>query len=180
MFPKLCRWVYKNRGRLMVPFVAFAFLCTYGEIEEDAVVFGASGLLFAMGLALRVWAQVHIRRRLGREVSLTTSGPYAFTRNPLYIGNTIILVALTIMSELLWFAPVMLLWCALVYNLAVRYEESHLRQRFGAAYEEYMRTVPRWVPHFGLQSGERLSRLIWVEAPCLLLLLPPLVKEILN
>lgn len=74
------------------------------------------------------------------------SGLYRFVRNPMYVS-----VGMTLLGEaLLYRAPIVLLMVAVLWPLfhgfVTRYEEPHLRQLFGAEYEDYLRRVPRWLP----------------------------------
>jgi len=82
MQKKIVRLIYKNRGLLMVPPVVFMVLCTWKEIENDALVFGLGGIVFGMGLCLRIWSQMHLHHRLKVHKILTTTGPYVYIRNP--------------------------------------------------------------------------------------------------
>jgi protein-S-isoprenylcysteine O-methyltransferase Ste14 len=99
----------------------------------------ATGLpLSVLGLALRGWAAGHLEKNL----ALAESGPYAYVRNPLYIGTLAVAAGLVIASRR-WelgvlFAAVFLL----IYLPVVELEEQHLRALF-PAYAEYARRVPR-------------------------------------
>lgn len=179
------RWVYHARGTLVAPPLAFAALFFRLETENDWLVWPVGTLAVGLGVALRIWAQAHIRFRLKGHRHLTTSGPYATVRNPLYIANTLICVGATIVSELLWVVPVTLAWCAVVYSLVVRQEEARLAKKYGEAYHRYVSAVPRWVPRTlpvqGLgQAREHLRAALLVEAPCLLILLPYVGKELVS
>lgn len=180
------RWIFKNRGLVMAPPLIFAALCTWAETENALVVFGLGGSVFFAGLLLRIWSQMHLHYRLKVHKVLTTTGPYAFVRNPIYIGNTIMLVGAMIMSELLWLAPVMLVYCAAGYSMVVRFEESHLLEKYGAPYAEYLAKVPRWFPDFAgaartiIDARRFLGPSLLAEAPSLLLLLPFIIKELLT
>ncbi len=77
---------------------------------------------------------------------LVVTGPYRYVRNPIYVG-----VALIFMGHFLWFGY----WALLMYTalaligahiFVVLYEEPTLKRRFGASYENYLRSVPRWIP----------------------------------
>ena len=77
---------------------------------------------------------------------LVVTGLYNHIRNPMYVGIAVILVA-----HFLWFG----FWSLLIYFVVVViafhsfvtfYEEPNLRKRFGSAYEEYLKRVPRWIP----------------------------------
>jgi protein-S-isoprenylcysteine O-methyltransferase Ste14 len=110
----------------------------------------AVGLL---GAALQVWC-VTLFQRVGRGTPspllppsrLVTAGPYRRVRNPMNLGEVMLLIALAG-----WFASPSLLAYALLAWLAmhvfiVRWEEPRLRARFGEAYEAYRRSVGRWLP----------------------------------
>ena len=176
--------IYKRRGLLMIPPCLFILFVFYRETESAALVWPAGLALFCAGVGIRIWAQMHLHYRLRERKILTTTGPYVFVRNPIYIGNTLMLLGVTVLSELLWFLPVMLLWCTVVYHFVVRREETHLADKYGEPYREFMRSVPRWVPRLG--GGETsvygvsrfAARSILVELPCFLLILPFVVKEV--
>jgi protein-S-isoprenylcysteine O-methyltransferase Ste14 len=78
--------------------------------------------------------------------NLVVTGPYRFVRNPMYVAVTTMLI-----GEAVFFGSGVLLvyagLCFAGFNLFVRfYEEPALRRKFGQAYEEHCRTVPRWIP----------------------------------
>lgn len=133
-----------------------------------------------------MWAQTHLHYRLKVRKKLTTTGPYAVVRNPIYIANTTILLGLTAMSELLWFLPVMLLWSLSVYSLVVHREEEHLLEKYGLRYAKYLRTVPRWFPRRPRRPSRRtearrfLAPSIVAELHCFLLVLPLIGKELIS
>ena len=85
------------------------------------------------GEAIRVWAAGHLEK--GREV--TSSGPYAFTRHPLYLGSTLIGAGLAMASASLAVAALVVAYLAVTLTAAIRTEEAHLTEKFGAAYPAY-------------------------------------------
>jgi protein-S-isoprenylcysteine O-methyltransferase Ste14 len=94
----------------------------------------AAGAIVALaGEAVRVWAAGHLEK--GREV--TTTGPYRVTRHPLYLGSTVIGAGVAIASANAIVAALVLGYLAVTLTAAIRTEESHLTQKFGAAYPEY-------------------------------------------
>jgi len=118
-------------------------------------------------------------------MNLTVTGPYALVRNPIYIANTLICIALTLASEVLWLLPVTILTCAIVYTLAVRHEEGKLVEQYGDAYVGYQRRVSRWVPRWpnGLKprwTRDYLRASLAGEAHNLLFIIPLLLKELLS
>lgn len=80
---------YRHRGWLVLPPLLLALFIHDFELEKHALVWGSGLTLFVAGVALRLWAQQHVHYRLAAETVCTRSGPYALTRNPIYIGNTL-------------------------------------------------------------------------------------------
>ena len=179
------RFIYKTRGLLMAPPLVFVVLSTWGEVENHWLIFGGGGTVFLLGLLLRIWSQMHLRYRLKAKKTLMQTGPYQVIRNPIYIGNMLLMAGVCVLAELLWFAPIMLLYAAGVYSLAVRHEEARLRQKYPADYEVYCREVPRWLPrprvfHFRRTRAVGAMTVLSLRAEIhnLLFLLPIAIKEI--
>jgi protein-S-isoprenylcysteine O-methyltransferase Ste14 len=94
----------------------------------------AAGALVALvGEALRIWAAGHLEK--GREV--TASGPYRFSRHPLYLGSTVIGIGFAIAAASVGAGIVVLVYLAVTLTAAMHGEEAHLTEKFGAAYPEY-------------------------------------------
>jgi protein-S-isoprenylcysteine O-methyltransferase Ste14 len=94
----------------------------------------AAGAAVAVaGEAVRLWAAGHLEK--GREV--TASGPYAFTRHPLYAGSTLIGVGLAIASASVAVSVLVSAYLAITLTAAVRTEEAHLTEKFGPEYPAY-------------------------------------------
>ena len=91
------------------------------------------GLIALAGEGVRVWAAGHLEK--GREV--TTSGPYAFTRHPLYVGSSVIGVGLAIASASAIVTVLVLAYLSITLTAAIRTEEQHLTEKFGEAYPDY-------------------------------------------
>jgi protein-S-isoprenylcysteine O-methyltransferase Ste14 len=108
-------------------------------------------------MALRVWAAGHLGRAgRAREVgapALVTSGPYRFVRNPLYLGNfLLVLGSLVALGSRWWIDLAVLLLFSVEYSLIVRAEEKELSERFGKTYLDYQQRVPAIVPRRPLPS----------------------------
>ena len=103
-------------------------------------------ILCCAGAALRAWARWHNTYARGRKKQLATTGPYAFVRNPLYIGNLLILAGVGVAAQLAWLLPLAIGWAFLVYVSACRHEERRMLLKYGASYEAYRRNVPGWFP----------------------------------
>jgi protein-S-isoprenylcysteine O-methyltransferase Ste14 len=174
--------VYAWRGPVAALPVIFSVFCFVGECENDLVIWPLGVLLFVMGWALRMWAQKHLGYRLNIKRTVTTSGPSALVRNPIYIANTLVILGAVVMSEVLWLIPVALLWCALVYSLVVQFEEQLLASKYGEEYLDYLRAAPRWWPRLGGPFGHAhfqssCSQIVLAEVYVVLIMAAPLVKE---
>jgi hypothetical protein len=117
---------------------------------------------------------------------LAVTGPYALVRNPLYLGNTLVLTGAGVASELAWFLPVVVSWALAVYGVTALHEERRLTVRFGGAYLAYRARVPPWLPRSvlpsspasGSASSEASGVFALQAAYAVLALLPFVVKEI--
>ena len=179
------RWIYRHRGLMAAPPLIYALMSFHWETELDWLIWPLGGLLVLAGVALRVWAQAHIRFRLKLRRHLATTGPYAIVRNPLYIANTLICVGCTIASELLWLVSITILWCAAVYSLVVRQEEGRLLRKYGHAYRQYASAVPRWVPRRLAAgsvggAGKFVRAALFVETHTALAIVPYILKEVVS
>ena len=102
----------------------------------------------AVGEAIRFWAAGHLLK----TEELVTSGPYRFTRNPLYLGRLLIFIGLSIMARLPYGANwlVLVLGCAVFFGYYLRRKErvepDRLREKHGEAFERYYRAVPALFP----------------------------------
>ncbi|MGH7856994.1 MAG: methyltransferase family protein, partial [Candidatus Binatia bacterium] len=120
---------------------------------------GAGAILAGVTLYARcAWAFTAVGRGTPAPFDpprrLVTSGPYAWTRNPIYVA-----VPLILFGEALWFGSGALLAYGVILLLGfhlrvVYYEEPKLRRSFGAAFDEYCAAVPRWIPR-RRRKGER-------------------------
>lgn len=100
------------------------------------------GVVSILGLVIRAWASGHIRK----NDSLATSGPYAYTRNPLYLGSFLLGLGFTIGSG--WW-PLGIVFAALflgIYFPVMRVESATLAKIFGADYQKYADEVPLFFP----------------------------------
>lgn len=77
---------------------------------------------------------------------LVTSGPYRFVRNPMYVGGVLVLVGQAILFGSTALVLYAFAWWFAAHLFIVLYEEPHLRDVFGAEYESYRSSVPRWIP----------------------------------
>lgn len=111
--------------------------------------------LLAAGLLFRGAASGHLRK----NEQLATTGPYAYTRNPLYLGSLIMAVGFTVAARSLWIGLVMIAMFIVIYVPVIRAEESYLAQQF-PEFAEYARRVPRLMPRLR-QSSRTLRSFNW-------------------
>ena len=172
---------YKHRALLILPPLLLALLWPQTRTEYDWIYLVSAGTLFVLGLLLRIWAQQHLHLRIKIAVTLTTSGPYAIVRNPIYIANTLICVGVTALAGNIWLMLITLVWCMLLYPQVVREEEEHTKQ-YGVDRDNYYKAVSRWLPRYrGTPldlTNEHLLPSIWAEAHNFLFPLPYLAKRI--
>ncbi len=100
------------------------------------------GVIAVLGLLIRAWASGHIRK----AQTLAISGPYAYTRNPLYLGSLLIGAGFTIASGVWWLALVFIALFLGIYFPVMNVESEDLKRIFGSDYEEYADNVPLFFP----------------------------------
>ncbi len=119
--------------------------------SEGAAMNTAGWILVAASVVLLIWAQATFLRHRTTLIpnrpasAMVTDGPYAFTRNPMYVSLILLYVGLALLTGMLW--PVLILPVPLVLLtiLVIRREERYLESAFGDDYSEFRRRVRRWV-----------------------------------
>jgi protein-S-isoprenylcysteine O-methyltransferase Ste14 len=102
----------------------------------------AGAALALVGEAIRIWAAGCI----DKNAALACKGPFAYVRNPLYLGSLFIAAGYCVMSGLWWAYVVMALLYWVFYVGTIEAEEEHLRSVLGEPYLAYCQVVPRLVP----------------------------------
>ena len=117
-------------------------------------------VLIVLGLAVRAVASGHLRK----NAEVTTSGPYAYLRNPLYLGSLTMAAGFAVAARDVWLAAAMLVFFLAVYLPVIFSEEAWLRANF-PEFEEYARRVPRLWPRFSRAdvAPGRFSRKLYLE-----------------
>jgi protein-S-isoprenylcysteine O-methyltransferase Ste14 len=95
-----------------------------------------------IGLLLRAWASGHLRK----NDALATTGPYAHTRNPLYLGSFIMGLGFTVASGRWELAVLFIALFLGIYLPVMRVESATLEKLFGESFREYVEAVPLFVP----------------------------------
>jgi protein-S-isoprenylcysteine O-methyltransferase Ste14 len=119
------------RRRVFLGFVCAAIVLWLATPTVRSLVIGAA--IAIIGESLRVWAAGHLEK--SKEV--TQSGPYRYTRHPLYLGSSLIGIGMAVVANNLIVASIVIAYLALTLTAAMRSEEAHLREKFGDAYDAY-------------------------------------------
>lgn len=125
MIRLLARW------RVTLGFVFAAVVLWLAHPTPRSLMTGA--IVAILGESIRLWAAGHLEK--SKEV--TMSGPYRYTRHPLYLGSSLIGIGMAIVSNSLVVAAIVMVYLALTLTAAMRSEEAHLREKFGDAYDAY-------------------------------------------
>jgi protein-S-isoprenylcysteine O-methyltransferase Ste14 len=119
------------RWRVSLGFVLAAAAIWLATPTVESLAIGA--LIAACGEAFRVWAAGHLEK----STEVTRSGPYRFTRHPLYLGSSLIGVGLAVAAHHVLLGLLILVYLVTTLTAAMRSEEAHLREKFGDAYDAY-------------------------------------------
>ena len=144
-WPKIAR-------RIRVP-LGFVFAVLYFWLAKPmwrSVALGAT--LIVPGLLIRALASGHVRK----NEALATSGPYAYTRNPLYLGSLLIGIGFAAAARSWWVGAVLVAMFFAIYLPVIRDEEAFLRQKF-PEFEDYAQQVPRMFPRLMPRAGAQGS-----------------------
>jgi protein-S-isoprenylcysteine O-methyltransferase Ste14 len=129
--------------RIRVP-LGFVFAVLYFWLARPTwrfLVFGS--VLIVPGLVIRALASGHVRK----NEALATSGPYAYTRNPLYLGSLLIGIGFAVAARSWWVGAMLVVMFFAIYVPVIRGEEKFLREKF-PEFDEYAQRVPRMLPRF--------------------------------
>jgi protein-S-isoprenylcysteine O-methyltransferase Ste14 len=120
-----------------------------GDLRD---LFFSTGLLMvAAAFGIDIWAAQTFRRH-GTTILphrsatvLITDGPYAYSRNPIYVGNLLLIAGVGLLVGQLWHLLLVPAAALLFQKLAIEPEEQHLEAKFSAAWQAYAAEVRRWI-----------------------------------
>jgi len=131
--------------------LAIAVLLLARPTPISIVIGSALGII---GLCIRGYAAGYLRK----QAVLTTTGPYAHTRNPLYLGSSFLALG-TAVATMSWIAASLLLvYFGVVYSFVMRREETELQQQHGALFAAYAATVPLFFPKLSAEAKMTTDR----------------------
>jgi protein-S-isoprenylcysteine O-methyltransferase Ste14 len=127
-------------------FVGALLLILFAKPSPSGIIVGIA--LIVIGEVIRIWAAGHLEK----NETLTVSGPYAYVKNPLYVGTILITVGFCILADNIYLlAAAMFAFCFHYIPYKKRVERDRLMEIFGKPYEDYDRNVddylPRWTPY---------------------------------
>lgn len=147
VWPPVIYAVATIAGALLAWLVPLTLLPAGGEGPRHLV-----GIVIVIAGALVVFSATRLFRRAGTPVApikptsaLVTEGIYRWTRNPMYLGLSLILLGLAVATGSLWFLLALAVAVYSVTKLAIEKEELYLARKFGAAYLDYKSRVRRWM-----------------------------------
>jgi protein-S-isoprenylcysteine O-methyltransferase Ste14 len=130
------------RWRVRAGYICIILAIILARPNRYSLLAGAG--LCVSGLLLRAWASGHLMK----EKELACSGPYRFTRNPLYLGNLIIGTSVVVASYSWWMVGIFFIYFLLFYPVVLRREAERMRTLFPKEYEKYKSKVPLFFPSF--------------------------------
>lgn len=148
-----------TRWRVRLSYPLLVVILWLARPTPKTIVCG--GLIGALGEFVRAYAAGYLRK----QESLTATGPYAYTRNPLYLGSAILALGLAVATNS-WLAALFVAsYFVLFYSIVIRQEEAELRAHFRAEFEEYARRVPLFLPRlFPVRSNAaRNAAFSWAQ-----------------
>jgi protein-S-isoprenylcysteine O-methyltransferase Ste14 len=134
------------------------FLIVLGAARPDAVSMLAALPFALLGELIRLWASGHIEK----TKALATGGPYAHTRNPLYLGSVLLALGAGIATKSPMALAALIFYFSLFYPAIMREEAAFLREKFGEGYAAWAREVPMFLPR-ATPGGPRASRFDWTK-----------------
>jgi protein-S-isoprenylcysteine O-methyltransferase Ste14 len=129
-----------QRVRVPLGFVLAPVFLLFARPTPATIAAGAAVAL--VGVAIRAWASGHLRKM----AELTTSGPYAHTRNPLYLGTFVMVVGAALAGGRWWLALLFAAAYLLVYIPVMMAEVDTMRALFPSAYDVWAAEVPLFFP----------------------------------
>ncbi|MDQ6965214.1 MAG: isoprenylcysteine carboxylmethyltransferase family protein [Mariprofundales bacterium] len=138
LYNQLEEWCFAHRIWATAPVIILLLLFAHPTVTS--LLFG--GLVVTAGEAGRCWASGYI----DKNQRLATAGPYRFTRNPLYLFNSVIFIGFCLMAANPWAALLGLVAFTVIYRPALRNEAAYMAQLFGEEFNNWAAEVPLFLP----------------------------------
>lgn len=128
------------RWRVRLGYMLAIFVLWFARPTPRSVLLGA-----AIGL-IGLWIRAYAAGYLHKQEMLTVTGPYAYTRNPLYFGSAFLALGAAVATRSWISAGILLVYFAVVYSVVMRREERELLGHHGEAFRRYAAAVPLFFP----------------------------------
>jgi len=133
-------------------FIGAILLIVFARPHSTGILIGL--FLIFLGEMIRIWAAGHLQKN---EV-LTVTGPYAYVKNPLYIGSIFITAGFCILADNIYLlAAAFFMFCFHYIPYKKRVEGDRLKRIFGSQYEDYDEKVPEYLPRWTPYPYEKVS-----------------------
>jgi protein-S-isoprenylcysteine O-methyltransferase Ste14 len=142
-----------RRSRVPLGFAVTALYLWLANPIPISLIIGA--VFITSGLLIRAVASGHVKK----NERLAMTGPYAYTRNPLYFGSFVMALGFVFAARSWWIVAILFVMLVAIYLPVIRAEEAYLAQHF-PEFEEYARRVPRLLPTLA-QPGKRHGEFSW-------------------
>ncbi len=146
-----------SRWRVRVSLLSVLIALVLARPNTYSILAGMGFII--LGLLWRGWACGH----LTKDRELTTSGPYRYTRNPLYLGSLLIAIGVTASSRSWWVAALFVLNFLALYSAAIFREKKAMQELFPDAYSEFSRQVPLFFPSWKPNSQAHSKAFSWAR-----------------
>lgn len=143
------------RWRVRIGLIAAIMALMFANPSVLSLFVGLAACL--LGLFLRTWAAGHLRK----DKELTVSGPYSYTRNPLYLGNLIMGIGVIIASRSLWVLLIFTFYFLFFYPLLIKDEREKMKRLFPQEYDQYGKHVPLLFPSQRTFSFSENAKFRW-------------------
>jgi len=150
-FKTLYRW------RVRAGSLAFLVCLVLAKPTWRSIVTGAA--ISLGGLAIRAWAAGHLKK----EKELATSGPYRYSRNPLYLGNLILGISLAVGANSCQVAVIFAVYFLVFYPVIILTERERMKKLFPEKYKEYIKRVPLFFPFRKPLVCEEKAKFSWAQ-----------------
>ena len=150
---------YHEFSRQSIGIILVSVFCF--ETSPDSIIPYASNFaisLIVLGLSTRMYASGFVLK----NKELSTTGPYAFMRHPLYTGNIMILIGLCLINGFIWSFITAFIFLWFYYPTAIEYEDRKLKSLFPDTWEEWASMTPALIPKMdlkGTMNGKIFSKL---------------------
>lgn len=159
-FVEIGELFFKYRDYTPIPLIILMIM--FAKPSVGSATFGM--LLIVFGELFRIYSVAFIgtvsrTRSSSTGQALITSGPFAYVRNPLYVGNFLIVLGIALFAHVLWLGILTIGLFAVQYFFVVNYEENILAGKFGEEYNEYRKKVHPWIP----KKYPKLDEIEWPD-----------------